>query len=136
MESRVRSSLGRRPILRRWDAEPKAIDLTKFVPLRSGLEVKFSTVPVPFGGFRSGDYWVVPARTVGGDVIWPRDANGPLPQPPHGVDHHYAPLARLDGQVFNSLRRTFQSLAQPNAAENEPVNESAAEPVKPRKRRK
>jgi hypothetical protein len=127
-------SLTRRPILRRWDAAPQTIDQTKFVPLRSGLEVKFSSVLVPLGGFRSGDYWAVPARTVGGDVIWPRDAAGPIPQPPHGVDHHYAPLAVLDGETFRSIRREFQWLAQPatpNRAPDEPVNEVA----KPRKRK-
>jgi hypothetical protein len=129
-------SIGRRPILRRWDAAPQTIDPTKFVPLRSGLEVKFSTVPVPFGGFRSGDYWVVPARTVGGDVLWPRDNSGPIPQPPHGVDHHYAPLARLDGNVFHSLRRTFPPLAQPNQPQIEPLPDAgpaSADPKKPRK---
>jgi hypothetical protein len=43
--------------------------------------------------YRAGDYWLIPARTATGDVVWPRDANGAVARPPAGVEHHYAPLA-------------------------------------------
>lgn len=44
--------------------------------------------------YRTGDYWLIPARTVTGDVEWPKDDKGhPEAQPPHGTEHHYAPLA-------------------------------------------
>jgi hypothetical protein len=44
--------------------------------------------------YRTGDYWLIPARAVTGDVEWPKDDKGhPEAQPPHGTEHHYAPLA-------------------------------------------
>lgn len=59
--------------------------------------------------YRTGDYWLIPARTATGDVEWPKltDAEGklvtdddgnviPLALPPQGVTHRYAPLAVLD----------------------------------------
>ncbi len=51
------------------------------------------TEPPPEIMYRSGDYWLIPARTATGDVEWPRDKNGPIAVEPHGVEHHYAPLA-------------------------------------------
>jgi hypothetical protein len=71
--------------------------------------------------YRSGDYWLVPARTATGDVLWPRgvdQARLPLAQPPHGVEHHFAPLgvATIDGNgvvtVFGEPRLTFKSLVE------------------------
>ncbi len=50
--------------------------------------------------YRTGDYWLIPARTIIGDVLWPQDQHGdPEPLSPHGVKHHYAPLASIS---FNS----------------------------------
>ncbi len=43
--------------------------------------------------YQTGDYWLVPARTATGDVEWPGDIDQPEAQPPHGIEHHYAPLA-------------------------------------------
>jgi Family of unknown function (DUF6519) len=56
--------------------------------------------------YRTSDYWLIPARTATGDVEWPKDvdpqgnpetdAQGnfiPVALLPHGVTHHYAPLA-------------------------------------------
>ena len=60
-----------------------------YVDLESGVRVKFEN-----GTYRSGDYWVVPARVVLGSVVWPVDAsNTPLPKSPLGVAHHFARLA-------------------------------------------
>src|SRR5439155_8932477 len=63
--------------------------------------------------YRSGDYWLIPARTATGDIEWLRKGNEPMPLFPHGVEHHYAPLAiiTLDGsQVTKNtdLRYTFK----------------------------
>jgi hypothetical protein len=57
--------------------------------------------------YRTGDYWLIPARTATGDIEWPRfeedPLSVPLSVPPHGVEHHYAPLAVIsvdsDGTV-------------------------------------
>jgi hypothetical protein len=60
----------------------------------------------PRNWYRTGDYWLIPARTATGDAEWPKvtdakgnletDADGntiPFALPPHGITHHYAPLA-------------------------------------------
>jgi len=55
--------------------------------------------------YRSGDYWLIPARVATGSVIWPQDTwtdprgvaqNAPALRPPDGVRHHYAPLAIIE----------------------------------------
>jgi hypothetical protein len=57
--------------------------------LEDGIQIQFER-----GGFwRAGDYWLIPARTATGDIEWPREGDTPLPLPPRGVRHHYAPLA-------------------------------------------
>jgi hypothetical protein len=106
-----------RPILRRWEDMPQPITITTtpnapFTKLRSGIEIRFSSVAMPIGGFRTGNYWLIPARTATGDLIWPRDpqTNTPLPQPPHGVEHHYAPLALLGVDRITDLRRVFEPI--------------------------
>lgn len=45
--------------------------------------------------FKSGDYWLIPARIASGDIEWPKDDTGknPKPQPPLGIKHHYCKLA-------------------------------------------
>jgi hypothetical protein len=105
------------PLLRRWDHRPPpkkdAIELVEnvWIPLEDGVEVRFSA-PADTAGparYRTGDHWLVPARTVPGDVLWPRDAGRPRPLPPHGIDYHYAPLAYVptDGNPTD-LRVTFR----------------------------
>ncbi|HVO10148.1 MAG TPA: DUF6519 domain-containing protein [Vicinamibacteria bacterium] len=89
------------PKVRRWEADlPSAASAARpllpnpagdgFIDLEDGVQVKFED-----GDYRTGDYWVVPARTVLGDVIWPVDpvTKLPVPEPPLGVEHHYARLA-------------------------------------------
>jgi hypothetical protein len=43
--------------------------------------------------YRTGDYWLIPARVATGDVDWPGPPDDPLPRPPYGIEHSYAPLA-------------------------------------------
>lgn len=75
----------------------------QWITLENGVQVSFD----PSTKYRSGDYWLVPARTTGA-IEWPvqRGAAGgvlldesgnpvPLALPPHGIHHHYAPLAIL-----------------------------------------
>ncbi|WP_326751210.1 DUF6519 domain-containing protein [Streptomyces hirsutus] len=101
----------RHPLLRRWDhpdtdgggdlpqrADDGALrlqaqDPAGWLTLEDGVQVRFQP-PGAGAAYRTGDYWTFPARTATGDVTWPRDAAGhPVPSPPHGVDHVYAPLA-------------------------------------------
>lgn len=37
-----------------------------------------------------------------GDVEWPRDNDGPVASPPHGIEHHFAPLAIYNGVTSSS----------------------------------
>jgi len=85
------------PLLRRWDQKGDANGIpivegtnTKFwLDLEEGVQIQFQ----PGGTYRTGDYWLIPARTTTGDVEWPGQVGKPSAQPPHGVEHHYAPLS-------------------------------------------
>jgi Family of unknown function (DUF6519) len=117
------------PLLRRWDqtaGDPAEGGLTLandnaafvqenvWLALEDGVQIRFqlasSASPPPgtqtANQYRTGDYWLIPARTATGDVEWPKvlgldgnpetDPQGnpiPIAMPPHGVAHHYAPLA-------------------------------------------
>lgn len=98
------------PLLRRWDHQG---DLTKFdgalqilgqpdtdagrkegwIELEDGVKIWFASG----GTYRTGDYWLMPARTITGDVEWPQEPDGadktrPAAIGPFGVHHHYAPI--------------------------------------------
>ena len=91
------------PKLRRWDqvetfATNDGVPVTFDTPqeLEGGIQVQFSQ-----GQYRTGDYWLIPART-GNDIEWPHDTpndpltpSKPIPQPPLGIKHHYCRLALL-----------------------------------------
>ena len=105
---------GALPVLRRWEGVgPLSTDP---VPLEDGIEVAFPTTGegVPADGVaRTGDHWLLPARTVrlaygltqlAGTIDWPRrivanpdgtSTQVPLPQPPAGPQVHRAALAML-----------------------------------------
>jgi hypothetical protein len=108
----------RHPLLRRWDQQTPglragATPVTEgaWINLEDGVQVQFQAG----GDYRTGDYWLIPARTLTADLEWPRDAAGrPLLLPPAGPVVRYAPLAWITGdESVNQLRRTFQPL--PNA---------------------
>jgi hypothetical protein len=114
------SNLDRHPILRRWAEDVRKIDEKEgWIELADGVEVQFSHADAPDATFRTGDYWLVPARTSSGNVIWPHEdgkPDVPLAVPPHGVDHHYAPLAmwnRATGKfTSDKFRRSFEPMAK------------------------
>jgi len=116
------------PKLRRWDQRGVgggATGLDNGIPLptgplelEDGLQIEFTD-----GTYSAGDYWLVPARTaindLSGGIEWPRDpaTNQLLPQEPHGIAHHYSPLALVDfdatAQAFtlvSDCRKPFSSL--------------------------
>jgi hypothetical protein len=121
------------PLLRRWDGigpivEGSGSQLPNWLNLEDGLQVQFQPAPPPASPnypttpnqYRSGDYWLIPARVATGNIEWPQLANaqGPAALPPHGVEHHYAPLALATvrsaangGTVMLDLRRTFAAMA-------------------------
>lgn len=85
--------------VRLWSYDPTAVSpqgkqpiTNAVIPLESGIEVQFSG-----SNYRTGEYWLVPARTAindeTGDIEWPRAGTASIPQPPRGISHHHAALA-------------------------------------------
>lgn len=139
----------RHAVLRRWDhgrrktatapgkganegrpiiADDLALTLTEggWLTIEDGISVLFEAgTTSEKQHYRTGDYWLIPARTAIGDVLWTRSADAkrePLPQPPRGVEHHYAPLAivTVDGvngavKIFSEPARRFKSLVELSA---------------------
>jgi len=63
-----------------------------WIELEDGVQIFFE----PGGTYTSGDYWLIPARAIIGDVIWLRDDSGDaLLELPLGITHHYCRLALL-----------------------------------------
>jgi hypothetical protein len=67
------------------------------IPVTAGLWYELeNNIQVKFEGdkeYRTGDYWLIPART-----LRPLELEGweaGTPRPPHGPEHHYCPLALL-----------------------------------------
>ncbi|MEJ2443852.1 MAG: DUF6519 domain-containing protein [Exilibacterium sp.] len=126
------SSELRNPKVRRWDqiasedivladgAVPvvmgKAAGKSKkdmWLDLEDGIQISFA----PKGNYRSGDYWLIPARVATGNIEWPvnEEKQQPALLPPRGVRHHYAPLALMvakDGRldVKTSCRCEFTAI--------------------------
>lgn len=64
-----------------------------WMDLEDGIQVQFAEG----GEYRTGDYWLIPARVATGTIEWPQsdsDNVGTMTAQvaPHGVVHHYAPL--------------------------------------------
>ena len=115
------AELGPAPVVLRWDAPLQAAASTP-VNLEDGITVTFSA-----GALATGDFWLIPARTVrlvygltalSGTLDWPQDASGnPLPATPRGPEHHIAPLAimRKDATGWTRIsdcRRLVPSLTE------------------------
>ena len=123
------------PKVRRWESrtgekaastEPQAVQegalITPATPKTDGYVELEEGVQIQLSGdyYRTGDYWLVPARTRTGDVEWPQVIEGasgePLAMPPLGMVHHYAPLAVVqrgtDGRfkIVQDSRTFFSSL--------------------------
>lgn len=115
-------------ILRRWDHRPNQspptptvlnkednalnLNVGNWLTLEDGIQIQFGA-----GEYRSGDYWLIPARVATGQVEWPLNTDKePVPLPPHGVRHYYAPLAVItvgtvqEITVEGDCRRTFNQL--------------------------
>ena len=84
-----------------------------WIALEDGIEIQFQAAGTGTPQYRPGDYWLIPARVATGDVEWQKDGNKPRAVAPHGVTHHYAPLAALKAnklEVVRSLRPKFERL--------------------------
>jgi hypothetical protein len=106
------TTVSKHPLLRRWDQKSDAIPVSEgnqakdWIDLEDGVQIQFQ----PGATYRTGDYWLIPARTVTGDVEWPGPADNPTALPPHGVVHHYAPLAIISNGSPTDLRHKLNQL--------------------------
>jgi hypothetical protein len=130
------------PLLRRWDqkarvarkGEPPDLfdkdtgtvkvveiqgqseDETDWITLEDGVQIQFqSQDPKTPAVYRPGDYWLIPARVITGDVEWPQKKDGTHKfLTPHGVEHHLALLAGVtrSAEVINitNAQTTFKTL--------------------------
>jgi hypothetical protein len=110
------------PLLRRWDHKgldptlgyPKmaddgalALEEDNWLLLEDSIQICFE--PAQDGNphiYKTGDYWLIPARTASGDVEWPGPRNAPEARPPLGVHHSYAPLAFVSSQQDGDMMIT------------------------------
>ena len=104
-----------KPIVRRWDHRDSkdytiangAVEVRsgKTYALERGLKIAFTNADK--ASFRSGDYWLIPARTATATIDWPFTlSNGKRkyePRPPDGVYHAYAPLAAATPNADNAF---------------------------------
>ncbi|SFH98553.1 DUF6519 domain-containing protein [Bradyrhizobium sp. cf659] len=103
-------NLSHRPhLMRRWDhkagdAKRGGLELrdgavvlkegegnNNWLSLENGLRIQFHKSN-PANIYRPGDYWLIPARVATG-AMWPQEHGRPRALSPHGIEHHYAPLA-------------------------------------------
>jgi len=108
--------------LRRWDQSGVAAHVNgvtasnAWLDLEDGIQVQFSA-----GTYQSGDYWLVPARTVTGSIEWPQVGSAFQPQSPVGVHHVFARLALLkanNGSVtVADCRKVFRPLTNLHASD-------------------
>ena len=97
--------------VRRWDQRAVGdteliggavpVEEGTWIALEDGIEVWFEAAATGKpNAYRTGDYWLIPARVATGQIEWPDEpVNDPdeeaQPQAlaPHGIAHHYAPVA-------------------------------------------
>lgn len=114
LEKAINTPLITNPKVRRWDGANIAVQEKEPIPLADGVLITFKAAEATKKTeYRSGDYWLIPVRVATGKVEWPDE-----PQPPYGINHHYAPLATIDVQDGGvkhdkELRKEFESLAKP-----------------------
>ncbi len=119
--------IGKHAIFRRWDQKQGdshrgGLDLHEggaalikesgadkiWLSLEDGIQIQFAA-PDPPNRYRRGNYWLIPARVATGDLECPSHEDDPEELPPHGVDHHYAPLALLEFNPGNALYKKIDT---------------------------
>ena len=114
-------------IVRRWESGPLPVRLpadpeNDWIELESGVQIQFRDT-----GFRTGDYWLIPARTanlegvpaepgLAGNVDWPQEGGAPAYQGPEGIWHSYADIAGLElgdgGWTVTDRRPVFPPITE------------------------
>lgn len=110
--------------MRRWDhrATPELALVDGALPLPPGPFELEDGVVVEFdaaGDYNVGDYWLIPARTREGTVLWPVEGTPPAPLPllPRGIRRYGCTLAvlRRSGGAWTEVRdcrRRFPPLTE------------------------
>jgi hypothetical protein len=108
--------------IRRWDGAG-AVKVGASAPsegyaaLEDGVEVRLDP-----GTYRTGDFWLIAARTATADALsgrieWPAAGGGPAALPAFGITHHYCRIAILesDGTTVKAhdCRPLFPPLTDP-----------------------
>lgn len=87
--------------VRRWDHMTKEASIptrTEWIELEAGIKVQFDSK----SEYKTGDYWLIPARAATNDIEWPNDQAAdlnkrqPLAQAALGIDHDYCLLAAVE----------------------------------------
>jgi len=88
------------PKVRRWDSVGATPTTTGgWLNLENGVQVQFAK-----GNYATGDYWLIPARTLTASIDWPVDSGGnPVAASPKGIQKHYCRLAvvQFDGKTWS-----------------------------------
>jgi hypothetical protein len=119
------------PIVRRWDQREARNDKKgflngavvldekrEFYSLEAGIKIAFPPLKADEKGvvdYRTGDYWLIPARTAVGDILWPQDPaltgkERYASREPDGVEHVFAPLRLAEFTAAGTLTTTGASL--------------------------
>ena len=126
----VEELLGNNPIALRWDykqeSAPHTLQITEgtWQTLEDGVQIFFENG----GTYRAGDYWLIPARSLTGDVLWAQstpvadEAPEALFEYAQNQQHGYAPLAvvRVAGGVVEDVldcRQKFPPLTDIGAVD-------------------
>jgi hypothetical protein len=122
LDGKVATDLSLTPYLRRWDqgddghSGPEGIPIAEssadggdvWLDLEDGVQVRFQANRAEY---RRGDYWMIPARTATGGVLWPGGAEAAVP--PAGPTRYLAPIALVHREGIRDLRTLFTHLAWP-----------------------
>ena len=130
------TDLSLHPYLRRWDqaadgpGSPDGIPIVEspagdgediWLNLEDGVQVRFSASGAEY---RRGDYWLIPARTATGSLLWPGGAQ-PSAVPPQGPTRYLVPLAVVeDNGKVQEMRTLFTHLAWPEPGDPDEGQES------------
>jgi hypothetical protein len=87
-------ALGSGAVARRWESAEVSVTAGQWEDLEGGVQVRFTD-----GEYQSGDFWLIPARTLTGTVEWPVEDGEPVFEPRQGIDHSYCPLGILTVQT-------------------------------------
>jgi hypothetical protein len=103
------------------DIKSDQISSRKWLDLENGIKILFPKSQSSNGSYyRRGDYWLIPARTATGGIEWPlvilkdneNKINPAAMKLPHGIRHHYAPLAIISKNLteIEDCRKRFDNL--------------------------